>query len=110
MSDGECVTPAPSGDCYQNDQLITTVHWNVTNPGLLETDTGIPPEHRYHDRSSDFAGGSLRRDGSGNCLPAPDRFCYGSLVAGGTTNHYLMKSVKRTGSTNGADYEPTCLP
>jgi len=104
ISGSECVTTAPSGQCYHKGQLIMAAHWNVAHPGLLETDTSIPPAHRYYDSSRDFSLGSLRRDGSGNCLPAPPGFCYGSLVEGGTTNHYLMKSVTRTGS-----YEPTCL-
>jgi len=110
MSGGECVTLAQQGDCYHKGQLIDSVHWNVTNPGLLRTDTSIPLAHRYYDSSGhahfdDFAAGLLRRDRDGNCLPAPQGFCYGSLVEGGTTNHYLMKSVTRPGS-----YEPTCIP
>jgi len=101
---GVCATTAPAGQCYHNGQLIGSAHWNVTNPGLLRTDTAIAPEHRYYDRSRDFANGRLRRDGAGECLPARRGFCYGSLVEGGTTSHYLMKSVTRPGS-----YEPECL-
>jgi len=105
MSGGDCVTLAPQGQCYHKGQQITAAHWNAANPGLLRTDTGIPLEHRYYDSSNDFSLGMLRRDRSGECLPAPPGFCYGSLVEGETTNHYLLKSVTRTGS-----YEPTCLP
>jgi len=106
MSGNGCVTAAPSGDCYHNGKLIGEVHWNVTNPGLLKTDISIATGHRYYDAGrKDFALGNLRRDDrSGECLPAPSGFCYGSLVEGGTTKHYLMKSVTRTGS-----YEPTCF-
>jgi len=106
MNGGTCVTAAPEGQCYHNGKLITAPHWNVTNPGLLQTDTSIAPEHRYYDVGRrDFALDELRRDSrSGACLPAPPGFCYGSLVEGGVTNHYLMKSVTRTGS-----YEPECL-
>jgi len=101
---GTCVTAALPGQCYHKGQLITAAHWNVSNPGLLRTDTSIPQEHRYHDRSNDFSVGTLRGDRSGNCLPAPPGFCYGSLVEGGTASHYLMKSVTRAGS-----YEPACF-
>jgi len=105
---GICVTHAPQGDCYHNDKLIELVHWNVTNPGLLETDTSIASEHRYYDVGRrDFAFGTLRRDNrSGACLPAPPGFCYGSLVENGVTmtNYYLMKDKTRTGS-----YVPTCF-
>jgi len=104
---GICMTAASAGQCYHKGKLITAAHWNVANPGLLATDTSILPEHRYYDAGRrDFALGQLRRDSrSGECLPAPPGFCYGSLMEGGTTNHYLMKSVTRSGS-----YEPDCLP
>jgi len=105
---GICVTHAPQGDCYHNENLIELVHWNVTNPGLLETDTSIAPAHRYYDVGRrDFALGQLRRDDrSGACLPAPPGFCYGSLVENGVTmtKYYLMKDKTRTGS-----YVPTCF-
>jgi len=67
---GECVKRPDPGGCFHDGQRMT-VHRNVTNPGLLETDTGISPEHRYHENSFITDGILLPSDTYGNCLPAP---------------------------------------
>jgi len=94
--------PAPSGPLAAPPARIPP---GIRRPAADTASCGAVVKGISLYENSFTDGYNLPSDIYGNCLPAPPGFCYGFLVEGGTTNHYLMESVTRTGP-----YEPTCLP